>query len=220
MGAAAVATIPLAIVVSPYLMIVTAMLLATMMYLYHLRIAQNSAHSASEARTNMIQDMLKGIFGAPASPASPPRIEPTPMAPAIAAPAEPTPAAPRASEHARLPTVARPVVEDIEAKIERILKTLGPVDMGDMTQREMTELRDVHLPALIVSYVDIPPDHRAKIFKEKGKSASYVLKDSLEIIAGRLDGTIAKLAEREISSFDDANRFITDRYGNREDPFA
>jgi hypothetical protein len=84
----------------------------------------------------------------------------------------------------------------------------------------MTDLRDVHLPALIASYVDIPADHRAQIFKEKGKSASYVLKDSLDVIAGRLDDTIARLAKREISSFDDANRFIADRYGSKEDPFA
>lgn len=222
-GAAAVGTLPLAVLVTPYLMILTAALLGLMMALHLLRIAHETASRTSQARNPMIQDLLKELFGPPATPASQPRIEQAvePSAPSPAAPETPAaPLTPKASEHPRLPSVARPVVIAIEEKIERILRTLGPVDLGDMTQREMTDLRDVHLPALISSYVDIPADHRAQIFQDKGKSASYVLKDSLDVIAGRLDATIAKLAKREISSFDDANRFITDRYGNREDPFA
>lgn len=220
-GATAAATVPLALIVTPYLMILTAVLLGVMMALYQLRIARESAHTTSQARKPMIQDLLKELFGTPAAAAPAPAVEQRPevVAPSIAVP-EPAPPAPRASEHPRLPTVAKPTMIAIEGKIERILETLGKVDLGDMTQRETTDLRDVHLPALIASYVDIPADHRALIFKEKGKSASYVLKDSLDVIAERLDGTIARLAKREISSFDDANRFITDRYGNREDPFA
>ena len=168
----------------------------------------------------MIQDLLKGLFGSQTPSETTPRIER--VEPSIEAPPPEVVAAPppRASENQRLPTVVRPVVEAIESKIDRILATIGPVGLGDTTPREMTDLRDLHLPALIASYVDIPADHRAQIFREKGKSASYVLKDSLEVISGRLDGQIADLAKREISSFDDANRFIADRYGTREDPFA
>ncbi|MFZ3481641.1 hypothetical protein [Sphingomonas sp. 3-13AW] len=170
----------------------------------------------------MIQDLLKGLFGPQVAPVLPPQGEQTATHPAISAspPPPPAPPAPKASEHPKLPTVALPVVEAIEAKIQRILTTVGPTSIGDTTEKEVIDLRDVHLPALIASYIDIPADHRAQIFKEKGKSASYVLRDSLEIIASRLDATIADLARREISSFDDVNRFITDRYGSKVDPFA
>jgi hypothetical protein len=217
--AGAIAAVPLAAAISPYLVIVAALVLAAVIALYQMRRLHESANA--QARNPMIQDLLKELFGAPPAAVPAPAAEQRPevVAPAIAAP-EPSPSVRKASEHPRLPAVAKPAMIAIEGKIDRILATLGTVDLGDMTQREMTDLRDVHLPALIASYVDIPQDHRALIFKEKGKSASYVLKDSLDVIAETLDATIARLAKREISSFDDANRFITDRYGNRQDPFA
>jgi hypothetical protein len=223
-GAIAVGTLPLAILVSPYFLVVqpfAILLLLACVWLLHG--PRRDGTLLSEARTPMIQDLLKGLFGPQTAPADlpppPDALAEPPSAPRIEAPV-PAPAPARASEDARLPTVVRPVVLEIEAKIERILGCLRTIDLGDMTAREMTDLRDVHLPALVSSYVDIPADHRARIFQEKGKSASYVLKDSLEVISGRLDATIARLAQREITSFDDANRFIADRYGKREDPFA
>ena len=167
----------------------------------------------------MIKDLIKSLFGSQAEP----EVRPTttispPLQESATIPEIKNP--PRASENPNLPTVAKPLVLDIERKIARILETLGQIELGDMTAKEMTDLRDVHLPALISSYVDIPADHRARIFKEKGKSASYVLKDSLEVISQKLDEEIARLAEREISSFHDVNRFISDRYGIKNDPFA
>ena len=170
----------------------------------------------------MIQDLLKGLFGTPPAAAPIPIVDssvaPEPQLPAPVAP-EPKPAA-KASENPRIPSVARPIVLEIEAKIDRTLATNHGDGVGDMTVRELTDMRDVHLPGLIASYVDIPPEHRAQIFAEKGKSASYILQDSLKVMSARVDEISRTLAKREISSFDDQNRFIADRYGKHEDPFA
>lgn len=177
------------------------------------------ARSHIEERSHaMIQDIFGGIFGQTGVPA--PAAAPAPAV-ATAVPEEPAAPVPppRVSDNPRIPGVARPVVLQIEAKIERILGAIDRHELGDMTPREMTDLRDVHLPALIASYVDIPADQRARIFEERKKSASYVLKESLETISEDLDETIARLAQRNISAFEDTNRFIADRYGKRKDPF-
>ena len=210
---------PMAAMVSYHFVFVAiSLLLAMIMTEYATYGAIDARTRAQEGRQPMIQDMFNGIFGQAGVAASTGPTPPVAAGPVVEELPAPVPTT-RASDNPKIPGVARPVVVEIEGKIDRILGAIGRHELGDMTPREMTDLRDVHLPALISSYVGIPADHRARIFEEKKKSASYVLKDSLDVISADLDETIARLAQREISSFDDANRFIADRYGKRKDPF-
>lgn len=82
---------------------------------------------------------------------------------------------------------------------------------------EVRQMRDSHLPRLVSSYAEIPPAHRAEIFRETGRSASYNLNQGFEKMIARLETLSRSLAQEDIDSFADNLRFIDHRYGT-EDP--
>ena len=156
-------------------------------------------------------DSLAKLFGPPAPEraASPPAA-PTPV------PVAPTPGIP--ADDARLPDASRP-------KVARLLELIAELETRSArdpllvsTLTEVRQMRDVHLVQLVTSYADIPPSHRAEIFRKTGKSASYVLNEGIDKMIARLETLSRDLAQEDIDSFADNLRFIETRYG--KDPEA
>ncbi|SEJ12134.1 hypothetical protein SAMN05518849_10344 [Sphingobium sp. AP50] len=150
-------------------------------------------------------DKLTGWMGGRAAPMPPARVEQEPAAPSIA------------SDDPRLPDASRPLVArmlsliaDIEARTQ---------DDGLMVSAltEVRQMRDSHLPRLIASYADIPASHRAEIFRQTGRSASYNLNQGFEKMIARLETLSRSLAQEDLDSFADNLRFIDHRYGE-DDP--
>jgi hypothetical protein len=79
---------------------------------------------------------------------------------------------------------------------------------------EVRRLRATHLPKLLQSYVEIPPEYRAEVFRETGRSASFLLSERLDKVIGRLREISEMLARGQIDSFRENVRFIDMRYGN------
>ena len=127
-------------------------------------------------------------------------------------------AAPVSADDGRLPDASRPrvaallaTIADIEARAAR-----DPLLASALT--EVRQMRDLHLPQLITSYAEIPPAHRAEIFRATGRSASYNLNEGLDRMIDRAQALSRSLAQEDINSFADNLRFIERRYG-REEPF-
>ncbi|WP_017665897.1 hypothetical protein [Porphyrobacter sp. AAP82] len=110
-------------------------------------------------------------------------------------------------------------------KIAAILAALGEVDaMMDreavqaVSRTEIELMREEHLPKLVKSYIDIPAAHRAEIFRKTGKSASFILEESLEAMKGRIDEIARNLAQHDLDAFSSNAAFISRRYSDG-DPF-
>ena len=84
---------------------------------------------------------------------------------------------------------------------------------------ELRQMGDVHLPTLLQSYIDIPPAHRAEIFRKTGHSASFALNDGLDRMADRLREMSSSLAQGNLDAFTANMRFIESRYGAGYAPF-
>ena len=152
-------------------------------------------------------ERLATVFGAPdaATPPAPPPREPgRPATPSFSA------------EDERLPDTSRPKVArllemaaDIEARGQRD-PLLGPA------VTEVRQMRDQHLPQLVSSYAEIPPAHRAEIFRTTGRSASYKLNEALDRMIAKIEALSRTLAQEDINSFADNLRFIEGRYGSND----
>jgi hypothetical protein len=119
----------------------------------------------------------------------------------------------------RLPDTARPrvarllaIAADVEARGARDALLVTAVT-------EIRQMRDRHLPQLVASYAEIPPAHRAEIFRATGRSASYNLDEALERMIAKAEAISRALAQEDINSFAANLRFINQRYG-AADPFA
>ena len=142
---------------------------------------------------------------------------PAPL-PAEADPVPPARAVPPLQpDDPRLPDASRPLVArllslitDIEARTQD-----NAVFVGALT--EVRQMRDDHLPRLVASYAEIPAAHRAEIFRETGRSASYNLNQGFERMIERLETVSRSLAQDDLDSFADNLRFIEHRYGS-DDP--
>ncbi|HEU0135433.1 MAG TPA: hypothetical protein VFR28_11470 [Allosphingosinicella sp.] len=84
--------------------------------------------------------------------------------------------------------------------------------LGEMI--ELQRLRTSHLPLLLRSYVSIPPAHRAEVFRETGRSASYLLNERLDKILGRLHEMSRQLARGNLDQFTQNIRFVDMNYGS------
>lgn len=148
-------------------------------------------------------ERLAALFGAPdAAPASrePERV------------AQPTTTA----DDPRLPDTSRPKVARLLA-IAADIETRGARDpLLAPAVTEVRQMRDQHLPQLITSYAEIPPAHRAEIFRTTGRSASYKLNEALDRMTGKIEALSRSLAQEDINSFSDNLRFIEGRYGTDE----
>lgn len=119
-----------------------------------------------------------------------------------------------------LPADARPRVQAINELLESIDRRIGQDLLGQPLVIEMEQMRDRHLPKLLRSYVEIPPDHRREIFRKTGRSASTHLAESLDAMSQRLQDIDKALASEHLDTFEDNARFISRTYGRGSDPLG
>lgn len=147
------------------------------------------------------------------------RSEPPPPPPAPPTPSPRGPAAPTIDlQDERIPESSRDrvalimsLVADLEERTAR---------RGLATERkELERIGSVHLPRLLQSYVDIPPEHRAEVFRETGRSASFLLNERLDKMTSRLREISKMLARDNLDAFSTNMQFIDRHYDSSESPF-
>ena len=84
---------------------------------------------------------------------------------------------------------------------------------------ELGRIKATHLPKLIQSYIEIPEQHRSDVFRETGKSASFLLNDSLDKMIARLRDISSQLARGNITTFAENVRFVDLYYEQSKGPF-
>lgn len=136
-------------------------------------------------------------------------------------PAPPAPTLPSVDidyEDGRIPGKAKDRVRRILACLAEVETALSRETLPGFSGVDIIQLREEHLPRLIKSYVDIPEAHRAEIFRKTGKSASFILNDSLDQMQARIDVILRSLAQKDIDTFTNNSQFVRDRYSN-QNPF-
>jgi hypothetical protein len=135
--------------------------------------------------------------------------------------AEPKPPRAPAMDYAddRIPESARARIRRILACLREAEVLMEREELQASKRSEVELIRDEHLPKLVRSYVDIPPAHRAEIFRKTGKSASFILDESLDTIQGRVDEILRLLAQHDLEAFENNAAFINRRY-TADDPFG
>lgn len=132
-----------------------------------------------------------------------------------------TPATPAATAQPRvetspdmpgLPSNCRPLVKKVNDLMEQIEKRIEGDPMSIPLVVEMGQMRDIHLPRLCRSYIDMPEQHRKDVYARTGKSASYVLGTSLESMIGRLQEIDKALARQQIATFEANASTVNDIY--------
>lgn len=118
----------------------------------------------------------------------------------------------------RIPDNCRPLIAQIRFLITDIEGRAAEQPIFCTKVIELKQMRDQHLPKMLLSYFDIPSHHRADIFRRTGKSASYMLNQSLSTMAARLDQMSKSMAQNNIDTFDQNMRFIEVRYGDGYSP--
>lgn len=156
-------------------------------------------------------ETLRALFGFPATqPERSDEIAPIPIA------APPAPDISILDE--RLPAAARQKVNEIRALLAEIDQQADS-RLHFEEKLQLDRLKTNHLPRLLQSYVDIPPDHRSEIFRETGHSASYLLGERLDKILVRLRETSRQLARGNLNAFAENIRFVDGQYGGSSSPF-
>lgn len=154
-----------------------------------------------------------GTGGAAAAPAGPAPPVPPGAPPPVTAPAFDL-------DDPRLPGPARASAKAIMAAIEAVLDSNHHSEFDRIVVGELVQMRTEHLPKLLRSYVDVPPQHRKEIFKNTGRSASFLLDDALRKMSGRVDKLSRDLAQNDLDAFANNAEFVSRRYGAIDDPFA
>lgn len=151
----------------------------------------------------------------PPAPAPPHADPPPPSAQPDEVPAQATPIDMQsipASARTRVATVTR-LLGELEVRAAARGLASGEVI-------ELRQIQTVYLPRLLQSYAEIPPEHRAEIFRETGRSASFMLGEKLDRIIERLGEISRALAQGHLDAFSDNMRFIDTRYGSADSPFG
>lgn len=120
----------------------------------------------------------------------------------------------------RIPGPARERVRMILARLVEVETSLRREAAADSSTIDAERIRDVHLPRLIRSYIDIPAEHRSEIFRRTGRSASFVLVDSLDQMLRHLEAILRDFANHDIDAFNTNIRFIAQRFSDGGDPFS
>jgi hypothetical protein len=161
------------------------------------------------ARPGFLQRLLAALGFRLEPPAPPP--EPAPQAP--------QPAGPRIDLHdERIPQSSRD-------RVALILSLVGDLEeradqRGVVSERkELERIGSVHLPRLLQSYIDIPPEHRAEVFRETGRSASFLLNERLDKMTSRLREISKMLARDNLDAFSTNMQFIDRHYDSSGSPF-
>jgi hypothetical protein len=161
------------------------------------------------ATPGFLQRLLAALGFSPETPAPPP--EPPPQAS--------RPAAPRIDLHdERIPQSSRDrvaLIMSLVADLEERATQCGVVS----ERNELERIGSVHLPRLLQSYIDIPPEHRAEVFRETGRSASFLLNERLDKMTARLREISKMLARDNLDAFSTNMQFIDRHYGDADSPF-
>lgn len=130
--------------------------------------------------------------------------------------------APRAFDYSdeRIPRGARTKAQKILESIAAVESAMEREQVPTFSRVDTGQMRDVHLPQLLQSYIDIPANHRDEIFKKTGKSASFILGESLDKLQERVDAMLRDLAQHDLDAFTNNTRFINERYSNNGNPFG
>jgi hypothetical protein len=154
-------------------------------------------------------DSLRKMFAAP---------EPAP-GPAPALPPAPTPHQPAFDYNDEsIPSGARRKIDGILAALAEVEAMMDREQVQAVSRTEIELMQGEHLPKLVRSYIDIPAAHRAEIFRKTGKSASFILEESLDAMQGRIDEIARNLAQHDLDAFASNAAFISRRYSD-SDPF-
>jgi hypothetical protein len=119
----------------------------------------------------------------------------------------------------RIPASAKASIDRILASIVAVDKAMDREAIPSFSRVDTQQMRDVHLPKLVQSYIDIPADHRSEIFRKTGKSASFLLGQSLATMQARVDEILRNLAQNDIDAFTNNTQFIGQRYADDDNPF-
>lgn len=166
---------------------------------------------------SLLRRLGRMLSGEPAPTAAPPAVTTnTPR------PAPPVPRAAPAFDFSdeRIPTNARGKIEQILASITEVEQAIKREPIPSFSRADTDQMRDLHLPKLVQSYIAIPPAHRSEIFRKTGKSASVLLCESLDQMQERIDGILRDLAQHDIDAFTNNMQFINDRYSKDDNPFG
>lgn len=120
----------------------------------------------------------------------------------------------------RIPAGAQDRVRRILACLQEVEALAAREQIGSFNRIDIDQMRDLHLPKLVRSYVEIPAAHRSEIFRTTGKSASYILNDSLDKMQAKIDDILRNLAQHDIEAFTQNARFIGQRYADDDNPFS
>jgi len=153
-------------------------------------------------------DALRAFFAGDADD------EPAPPAPPVAGPADPL----GSDWRQRIPPSALQrvlVIRDLVKDLEKETAQRGMQTELD----ELGRIKGTHLPRLIQSYIEIPEQHRADVFRETGKSASFLLNESLDKMLARLRDISSELARGNITTFAENVRFVDLYYEQTKGPF-
>jgi hypothetical protein len=121
-------------------------------------------------------------------------------------------------DDSRIPDNSRALVKSIRELITDIDKRAAQQEAFCPNGIEIRMMRDVHLPKMLISYIEIPEQHRAEIFRKTGRSASYMLHEGLKKMADRLTAMSTSMAQGNIDTFTSNLRFIESRYGEEFTP--
>ncbi len=106
-------------------------------------------------------------------------------------------------------------VRDLVRDLEKETGTRGMQTELD----ELGRIKATHLPRLLQSYIEIPAQHRSDVFRETGKSASFLLNESLDKMLARLRDISSQLARGNITTFAENVRFVDLYYEQSKGPF-
>ena len=121
-------------------------------------------------------------------------------------------------DESRLPSAARERLAQIRTLIVTIeTRAAERGGVGDMS--ELERIKAAHLPRLLQSYIEIPAEYRAEVFRETGRSASYLLNERLDKMIARLKEMAKMLAQGDVDAFTQNIRFIDNQYGTSFSPF-
>ena len=162
------------------------------------------------ANPGFLQRLLAAFGFRPEPPTPPPELPPPPPK---------RPAAPAIDlEDERIPESSRDRVALIMSRVGDLEERA--TQRGLATERkELERIGSVHLPRLLQSYVDIPPEHRAEVFRETGRSASFLLNERLDKMTSRLREISKMLARDNLDAFSTNMQFIDRHYDSSESPF-
>jgi hypothetical protein len=119
----------------------------------------------------------------------------------------------------RVPPGAQKRIARILASLEEVQTAATREQASSINRFDLEQMRDLHLPKLVKSYIDIPAAHRAEIFRKTGKSASFILDESLDKMQDKLDDMLRSLAQHDLDAFTHNTQFIGQRYADKDNPF-